>query len=78
MSTEIREACASIQHAIWSHWMEYLFSVSIHNEDGSVTIPADKVMRWTKQLKTDYSRLSEREKESDRDQADKILVHLDL
>ncbi len=56
--------------------MAYLFSVSIQNEDGSYTIPADKVKHWTLQMHTLYSELSEREKESDREQADKVLAVL--
>jgi hypothetical protein len=74
---DIRELLASEQHEIWSHWMKYLFSVSNHNDDGSVTIPADKVSQWTRQLKTDYSLLSEKGKESDRHQADKIIALLE-
>jgi hypothetical protein len=69
-----RENVAAIQHEIWSHWMKYLFSTAIFNEDGSVTIAADKVIRWTKQLGTHYSQLSEKNKNSDRDQADKIIA----
>ena len=74
---ELRERIAAVQHEIWSHWMQYLFSVSTYNKDGSVTIPEDKVSRWAEQGKTDYFWLSEREKESDRDQADKILAVLE-
>lgn len=51
----LREALADVQHAIWAHWMKYQFSVCIKNEDGSLTIPAEKVERWTRQMNTDYS-----------------------
>lgn len=67
------EEIATAQHEIWSHWMKYLFQVSKKNEDGSVTIPADKVTRWVRQMNTPYSGLTEDEKESDREQAGKIL-----
>ncbi len=73
---KLRERLAAEQHAIWSHWMRYLFSVCRLNEDGSVTIPVDKAERWQRQMSTDYSALTEREKESDRHQSDKILVIL--
>jgi hypothetical protein len=53
--------------------MRHLFSVSTMNEDGSVTIPADKVARWQRQIETPYAELTDKEKDSDRDQADKIL-----
>lgn len=70
---DTREAVADIQHAIWAHWMRYQFSVCQQNDDGSLTIPAEKVERWQRQIDTDYAGLSEREKDSDRDQADKVL-----
>lgn len=73
---ELRELMALCQHEIWSHWMEYLFSVSTYNRDGSVTIPPNKVARWAEQLKTHYVLLSEQEKEADREQADRVLVAL--
>ncbi len=68
-----REQLSSLQHEIWAHWMKYLFSISQLNEDGSYTIPADKVERWLKQTTLPYEKLSEAEKKSDREQADKIL-----
>jgi hypothetical protein len=69
-----REVVAGIQHDIWAHWMRYLFSITRHNPDGSVTISAEHVQRWMRQMETDYAYLSERERESDRHQADKVLV----
>lgn len=73
MSKAKREALADVQHAIWAHWMQYQFSVCIKNPDGSLTIPTEKVERWTRQMKTDYKDLSFKEQESDRHQADKVL-----
>jgi hypothetical protein len=67
------EKIAEVQHEIWSHWMKYLFEVTKQNEDGSVTIPADKVKRWKRQLSTKFADLSEKEKESDIEQALKVL-----
>jgi hypothetical protein len=37
------------------------------------TIPVDKIRHWHRQMNTPYSELSEYEKESDREQADKVL-----
>lgn len=71
---DLREKLADVQHDIWSHWMKYLFSCCTENEDGSVTIPADKVSRWKRQMTTDYAKLSDREQESDRHEADKTLA----
>lgn len=73
MSNDVRERLADVQHAIWAHWMRYQFSVCQPNGDGSVTIPADKVERWSRQMATNYVDLTEKERESDREQADKII-----
>ncbi len=67
------EDLASLQHGIWSHWMEYLFRVGTLNEDGTFTIPADKVERWMLQMETKYHDLPEDQRESDRDQAKKVI-----
>jgi hypothetical protein len=42
-------------------------------DDGSLVIPAELVARWTKQMDTSYSELSEHEKESDREQVRRYL-----
>ncbi len=68
---------AAIQHQIWSHWMEYLFDVSVQNEDGSVTIPASKVSRWKRQMSMNYDDLSDSEKLSDIEQAMKVIAEID-
>lgn len=65
---------ADMAHEVWAHWMRYLFSVSVQNEDGSVTIPADKVARWKRQMDTNYYDLTEREQRSDISQAKKYLA----
>lgn len=70
---EIREALSDVSHDIWSHWTRWQFSVCTSNPDGSLTIPASLVERWQRQMKTPYAELTEREKDSDREQADKIL-----
>jgi hypothetical protein len=64
---------ADLQHEIWSHWMRYLFEVSLQNEDGTVTIPADKVKRWKRQMKVKYLDLSNDEQKSDLEQARKVM-----
>jgi hypothetical protein len=67
------EKLAKIQHEIWVHWMTYLFSISVQNEDGTVTIPADKVARWKRQINSKFGNLSEEEQKSDIEQALKIV-----
>jgi len=65
---EMVEKFANIEHERWSKWQQWVFDCSTENEDGSVTIPADKVERWKRQIATPYAELSEKEKQSDRDQ----------
>ncbi len=74
---DIREAIAATQHAIWAHWMRYLFSVSTKDDFGNVIIPADKVRRWESQVERSYAQLSIGEQESDRHQADKVIAAID-
>jgi hypothetical protein len=70
-----REKLASLQHNIWSHWMIYLFSQCVKLKEGYM-IPMDKAMQWQRQMKTLYKDLSNKERESDRHQADKVLRFL--
>lgn len=74
MLEPLREPLAYLSHAIWSHWMRWMFSVGTFNEDGSWTMPADKAQRWQRQMNTPYTELPEHEREGDREQADKILA----
>ena len=75
---DYRERIAAVQHGIWSHWMRYLFSVCGElNDDGSATIPAYNVERWHRQMETGYAALTDKERESDRNQADKVLAERD-
>lgn len=69
----LRERLSDNAHQSWSGWMSYLFSRSTFNADGTVTIPADLVARWQRQIQTSYVDLPELEKISDRDEADAIL-----
>jgi len=71
---DIREKLAEAQHCIWSDWMECLFQDCIMNSDGSATIPAEKVKHWKRQIETWYPELGGEEQESDRHQADKVLL----
>ena len=72
----MREKLAELAHNQWSGWMEYLFSKGKFNADGTWTMPEWAVTRWYIQKGTPYSRLSEKEKESDREEADKFLAVL--
>lgn len=78
----MREKLAELAHDQWSGWMKYLFSkcdstmpmVLSALENGSLVIPAEFVERWSQQMETPYSKLTESEQESDRVEADKFLA----
>ncbi len=70
---ELIEQLADKEHAGWAHWQAYLFSVCERASDGSMSIPTALVKRWQRQIDTPYVQLSEREKQSDRNEAAKIL-----
>ena len=67
------EKLAYVQHAIWSHWMQYMFTQGTFNEDGSWTMPAEKVNHWQRQMSTNYDSLTKKEQASDLDQAEKVI-----
>jgi hypothetical protein len=60
---KIIEKLANLEHQQWIHWTKYL----IKNSN------KQNILRWKKQIKTPYSKLSEKEKESDREWARKVL-----
>lgn len=70
------ETLSDIEHQRWSHWQSYLHSKCEKNDDGSLTIPKDLVEKWNKQIETDYYDLTEKEKESDREQVMKYLHYI--
>jgi len=76
------EKLAALAHEQWSGWMEYLFSKCVEEErfengkyfkTGNMIIPKWAFDRWKRQLYTNYKDLSEGEKESDRDEARRVL-----
>lgn len=88
-SEEMVEKLADLIHYQWSHWMKYLKSkmafsqkplLQLYDKDGN---PSDKAYevaivkkdwdRWERQMNTPYDKLSEEEKESDREWARKML-----
>ena len=71
---ELIEILSAAEHDRWSYWQRYLHSQCERRPDGSLIIPADLVARWEAQMETSYQDLSEKEKESDREQVRKIIV----
>ncbi|KWS23667.1 hypothetical protein ABNM12_11455 [Pseudomonas syringae] len=62
------EPLAAIEHERWAHWQTYLHSQCLKNHDGSLTIPSELVERWERQANTPYHKLSDKEKDSDKEQ----------
>ena len=64
MRDELREALAELEHDQWTAWTRW----QLANTD------AEHISRWQRQMATPYADLSEREKDSDREWADKALA----
>jgi len=84
---ELREQLAQASHDIWADWMRYLLSQcrqeTIVIQDNETfepitryitAIPRTLTNRWLRQMNTAYSELSENEKQSDRQCADRLLA----
>lgn len=65
---DLLEQLAAIEHERWSDWQGYVHARCQRQADGSLTIPADLVARWERQIATPYAELSEAEQQVDRDQ----------
>lgn len=63
VSSNIREELSSLIHDQWVHWTTYMLN----------NMTPENVERWSRQIKTPYEALSEKEKDSDREWADKFL-----
>lgn len=70
------EILSAVEHDRWAHWQSYLHSKCKQNDDGSLTIPKELVEKWNTQIETSYSDLTEKEKESDREQVMKYLHYI--
>jgi hypothetical protein len=75
MPDGVREALAELIHDDqWSGWMNYFTGKCQVNDDGSLTVPAGYIAALRRQMMTPYHELSEAEKDSDRQEADKVLA----
>jgi hypothetical protein len=59
----LRERLAALEHEQWAHWTRHLL--------GNLT--PENIERWRRQIDTPYDQLSEAEKDSDREWADRVL-----
>ena len=72
------EEQSDVEHEIWSSWMQYMFSKGTFNGDGTWTMPAWAVERWSRQANTQYCSLSFAEQQSDQEQVYKHLKMANL
>ena len=70
----MKEKIAALIHKIWANWINYILSISIVNEDGSITIPQEKAREWSVLSKKDFIELSEKDRSNSLRSADKILA----
>lgn len=77
MCNSLIEDLASVEHERWAHWQRYLHDQCEQLADGRLAIPAHLVKRWEEQIETPYELLSDREKESDREQVQRVLPILE-
>ncbi len=71
------EQLADKEHASWARWMKYLFDQCKAQPDGSLRLPLRFALHWQRQVVTPYATLSEREKQSDREEVAHILPIID-
>lgn len=72
-SNQLLDTLAAAEHERWAHWQQYVHDQCRPGPDGSLTIPAELVQRWTTQIRKPFAALTEEEKESDRDQVRRYL-----
>lgn len=68
-----REILAAYAHEAWASWMRYLFANCGAAQHGKVVIPALYADALRRQMHTHYAELTEGEKDSDREEADKMI-----
>lgn len=69
------ERLAAIEHERWADWQKYMHSkLQRHIEDENfMRLPLFNINHWERQIKTPYNKLTEKEKQSDRDQVYRYL-----
>lgn len=71
------ELFAEREHIRWAKWQNYLHTFLVWNENAqSYTLPQEKKEHWESQIRTPYSQLSEKEKDSDREQVKPYLNYI--
>jgi hypothetical protein len=75
---ELYEKLAEIEHERWADWQKYLHSKLRPAEDkrNYMIMFMDDYNHWERQINTNYSDLSEEEKNSDRQQVDRYWNYI--
>lgn len=77
LKEKIYEQLADIEHQRWSDWQKYMHSKMEPDGREFMLLPYSLFTRWERQIHTNYSELSEHEKQSDRDQVDRYWLLID-
>ena len=72
MSNDKIELIADFMHDQWSHWTKHQFKVMFNYQNWSEE-KDELIERWRRQMNTPYAELSEKEKDSDREWAKKLI-----
>jgi len=80
MEKELIEKFADIEHTRWAKWQKYMHS-HVYDSSESINphlkvIPTEYFNRWERQILIPYSELSEKEKDSDREQVKPYIEHI--
>jgi len=60
---DLIEKLAALEYDQWAHWTKYML----------VNLTDENIARWKEQIDTPYSKLSEKDKDKDREWAQKVL-----
>lgn len=71
------EELASIEHERWAHWQSFMHEQGERQPDGCLVLPAELVAKWDRLINTPYTKLTDKEKQSDRDQVRRYLPVID-
>jgi hypothetical protein len=63
INNTLLEKLAKLEHEQWIEWARYMLDI----------LTEDNIFRWRKQIDTNYSALTEKEKRSDRRWAGKVI-----
>ncbi|MFA5745649.1 MAG: hypothetical protein WCX79_00165 [Candidatus Paceibacterota bacterium] len=64
ISKSTREKLSDLEHQQWAHWTKYMLN----------NLTPENIKRWKEQIETPYNKLTNKEKDSDRVWADKVIT----